>query len=98
MREKSQISWKEALEEARLRSSAASDDEDDDTDNNNHLTNSGLSPLTNGTVSFTPHLMQAMCLMIQPASILPTQIPTPTCLVTSAQLNRQKHLVGPRDN
>ncbi len=38
MREKSQISWKEALEEARLRSSAASDDDDDETneaDNNN---------------------------------------------------------------
>ncbi len=38
MREKSQISWKEALEEARLRSSAASDDDDEETneaDNNN---------------------------------------------------------------
>ena len=54
MREKSQISWKEALEEARLRSSAASDDEEDDTDNNNHLADDGPRPttgLTNGSVS-----------------------------------------------
>ena len=54
MREKSQISWKEALEEARLRSSAASDDEEDDTDNNNHLADDGFrsaSGLTNGSVS-----------------------------------------------
>ena len=54
MREKSQISWKEALEEARLRSSAASDDEEDDTDNNNHLADDGFrstSGHTNGSVS-----------------------------------------------
>ena len=54
MREKSQISWKEALEEARLRSSAASDDDDDDTDNNNHLAEDGFrrtAGLTNGSVS-----------------------------------------------
>ena len=54
MREKSQISWKEALEEARLRSSAASDDEDDETDNNNHLADDGFrsrNGLRNGSVS-----------------------------------------------
>ena len=52
MREKSQISWKEALEEARLRNSAASEDDDDDADNNNRLAPPAPS-LLNGNVRHT---------------------------------------------